>query len=169
MARRTGDPDALRVLHREHAAALWSYVVHLTGDRARAEDVVQETMLRAWRHAIVDGDRGSARAWLFTVAHNIVVDEARSAANRHEALMETPPEELLSDRVDTLFETMLVTDALRSLSREHLAVVVRSYYGRLTIDEIARELDIPAGTVKSRLHYGLRSLRLALQERGVTR
>lgn len=169
MPRQTGDPDVLRALHRDHAPALWSYVVHLTGDRARAEDVVQETMLRAWRSAIVDGDRGSARAWLFTVAHNLVVDDARSAAARHEAVTETPPEEALSDRVDVLFDTMLVTDALRSLSREHLAVVVRAYYGRLTIEEIARELDIPAGTVKSRLHYGLRSLRLALQERGVTR
>lgn len=169
MARPTGDPEELRALHREHAAALWSYVVHLTGDRARAEDVVQETMLRAWRHAITDGERGSARAWLFTVAHNLVVDEARSAAARHEALSESPPEEPLSDRVDALFETMLVTDALRTLSKEHLAVVVRAYYGRQTTDEIARELDIPPGTVKSRLHYGLRSLRLALQERGVTR
>lgn len=169
MARSTGDPDVLRELHREHAAALWSYVVHLTGDRTRAEDIVQETMLRAWRSAIVDGDRGSARAWLFTVAHNLVVDEARSAHARHEAVTDTLPEQVLGDRVDSLFETLLVTDALRSLSREHLAVVVRAYYGRLTTDEIARELEIPSGTVKSRLHYGLRALRLALQERGVTR
>lgn len=169
MARRTGDPDVLRELHRDHAAALWSYVVHLTGDRARAEDIVQETMLRAWRSAIADGDRGSARAWLFTVAHNLVVDEARSAHARHEAVTDVLPEQVLADRVDSLFETLLVTDALRSLSREHLAVVVRAYYGRLTTDEIARELEIPPGTVKSRLHYGLRALRLALQERGVTR
>ncbi|MEP9382548.1 sigma-70 family RNA polymerase sigma factor [Nocardioides sp. KR10-350] len=165
----TGDPDVLRELHRDHAAALWSYVVRLTGDRARAEDVVQETMLRAWRSRLTDGDGGSARAWLFTVAHNLVVDEARSARSRHEAVTESPPEAVLSDRVDALFETMLVTDALRSLSREHLAVVVRAYYGRLTTDEIARELGIPSGTVKSRLHYGLRALRLALEEKGVTR
>jgi len=169
MARQMGDPDLLRELHRDHAAALWSYVVRLTGDRARAEDVVQETMLRAWRSAIVDGDRGSARAWLFTVAHNLVIDEARSAHARHEWATDTPPEQVLADRVDSLFETLLVTDALRTLSPEHLGVVVRAYYGRLTIDEIARDLEIPPGTVKSRLHYGLRALRLALQERGVTR
>jgi len=172
MARPAGDPELLRELHRDHAAALWSYVVHLTGDRARAEDVVQETMLRAWRAAVADdrsGSGGSARAWLFTVAHNLVVDDARSARARHEAVAGEVPERSLPDRVDALFETMLVTDALRSLSREHLAVVVRAYYGRLTTDEIARELQIPTGTVKSRLHYGLRALRLALQERGVTR
>lgn len=167
----SGDSEALRTLHRDHAAALWGYAVRLTGDRARAEDVVQETMLRAWRHGIVDGELGSARAWLFTVAHRLIIDEARSARSRHEALAgpSGPPDRAMADEVDALFETMLVTDGLRSLSEDHRAVVVRAYYGRLTVDEIARELAIPAGTVKSRLHYGLRALRLALQERGVTR
>ncbi len=167
----SGDPEALRTLHRDHAAALWGYAVRLTGDHARAEDVVQETMLRAWRNGIRDDERGSARAWLFTVAHRLVIDEARSARARHEAVagLDGPPERAMADEVDALFETMLVTDGLRSLSEDHRAVVVRAYYGRLTADEIARELDIPAGTVKSRLHYGLRALRLALQEKGVTR
>lgn len=164
----TGDPEALRTLHRDHAAALWGYAVRLTGDRARAEDVVQETMLRAWRKGIVDGEHGSARAWLFTVAHRLIIDEARSARARHESVTE-PPERAMADEVDALFESMLVTDGLRALSEDHRAVVVRAYYGRLTVDEIARELAIPSGTVKSRLHYGLRALRLALQERGVTR
>jgi RNA polymerase sigma-70 factor, ECF subfamily len=164
-----GDPESLRALHREHAAALWGYVVRLTGDHARAEDVVQETMLRAWRHDLVDGEAGSARAWLFTVARNLVVDEARSARARHEAATETLPDRGEPDRTDALFDTMLVTDALLALSEEHRAVVVRAYYRRLPIAEIAAELDLPPGTVKSRLHYGLRALRLALQERGVTR
>lgn len=169
MARSTGDPDMLRELHRGHAAALWSYVVHLTGDPARAEDVVQETMLRAWQAGIVDGAGGSARGWLFTVAHNLVVDDARSARARRETITEAPPEVAVPGEVDALFETLLITDALRSLSADHRAVVVRAYYARRTIEEIARELQIPAGTVKSRLHYGLRALRLALQEKGVTR
>ncbi len=164
-----GDPETLYELHRQHAAALWSYVVRLTGDRARAEDVVQETMVRAWRHAISDRDSGSARAWLFTVARNLVVDEARSARNRHEAVVELVPDTAESDRVDALFDEMLVTEALLALSEEHREVVVRAYHGRRTVAEIAAELDIPPGTVKSRLHYGLRALRLALQERGVTR
>jgi RNA polymerase sigma-70 factor (ECF subfamily) len=164
----TGDPEALRTLHRDHAAALWGYAVRLTGDRARAEDVVQETMLRAWRHGICDDARGSARAWLFTVAHRLIIDEARSARSRHEAVVELP-ERAMADEVDALFETLLVTDGLKALSEDHRAVVVRAYYARLTVDEIARELGVPAGTVKSRLHYGLRALRLALQERGVTR
>lgn len=167
-----GDPEALRALHRAHAGALWAYVVRLTGDRARAEDVVQETMLRAWRRGITDEDpqhEGVARAWLFTVAHNLVVDESRSARARHEASTDRPPERWVEDEVDALFASILVSDGLRALSAEHRAVVLRAYYGRQSVAEIAAELAIPAGTVKSRLHYGLRALRLALEERGVTR
>ena len=73
------DPEAalMRVLYDEHGPALWRYAVRLTGDPARAEDVVQETLLRAWQHPeVTDGDR-SARAWLFTVARNMIIDERR--------------------------------------------------------------------------------------------
>lgn len=163
------DPEALTALHREHATALWGYVMRLTGDRGRAEDIVQETMLRAWRHRIEDDDAGSARAWMFTVARNLVVDGARSARARHEVVSGVVPEVSEPDRTDALFDAMVVTDALLSLSEDHRAVVIRAYYQRLSVAEMAAELGLPPGTVKSRLHYGLRSLRLALQERGVTR
>lgn len=163
------DPEAVQQLHREHAVALWGYALRLTGDRARAEDVVQETMLRAWRNEIRDDGRGSARAWLFTVARHLVVDDARSARHRHESPTDELPEAPQPADVDRLLDSLLVTDALRALSPDHRAVVVRAYFVRLTTAEIAAELGIPPGTVKSRLHYGLRALRLALQERGVTR
>ena len=76
----------MRVLYHEHAAALWRYAVRLTGDKARAEDVVQETLLRAWRHPeVTDESERSARAWLFTVARNLIIDERRSARYRNES------------------------------------------------------------------------------------
>lgn len=163
------DPGAIEQLHREHARALWGYALRLTGDAAQAEDIVQETLLRAWRHDVHDDGRGSARAWLFTVARNLVVDHARSARQRHEAPTDDVPERAEADRVDSLFDSLVVTDALRSLGEDHRAVVVRAYFGRQSTAEIAAALGVPPGTVKSRLHYGLRALRLALQERGVTR
>ena len=163
-----GRSEQLRALHDEHAPALWRYVVWLCGDRELAEDVVQETLLRAWRRPIeLDSDGASARAWLFTVARNLVIDEFRSARSRHESAAMVP-DRVIADQTDSVLDAWLVSDALAQLSPEHRAVVVHAYYRGLSIAAIARILDIPEGTVKSRLHYALRAMRLALQERGVT-
>ncbi|HAM27602.1 MAG TPA: RNA polymerase subunit sigma [Microbacteriaceae bacterium] len=162
--------ELLRALHDEHAPALWRYVVWLTGDRQLAEDVVQETLVRAWqRPQVLEQGGASARAWLFTVARNIIVDERRSAHSRHELSTDTPPERAVDDGTDALLDAWLVSDALAQLSLDHRLVVVHAYYRGESTAEISRSLGIPEGTVKSRLHYALRALRLALQERGVTR
>jgi RNA polymerase sigma-70 factor (ECF subfamily) len=164
------DADLLRALHDEHAPALWRYVVSLTGDAAQAEDIVQETLLRAWRKpSVLDQSETSARAWLFTVARNLVIDGARSARHTHEITTDTLPDAPGDDDTDARLDAWLVADALASLSLEHRSVIVHAYYGGRSTAEIARQLDIPEGTVKSRMHYGLRALRLALQEKGVTR
>ncbi|HWD63092.1 MAG TPA: sigma-70 family RNA polymerase sigma factor [Humibacter sp.] len=164
------DAALLRALHDEHAPALWRYVVHLTGDPAQADDIVQETLLRAWRKpSVLDQRETSARAWLFTVARNLVIDGARSARHLHEITTDTVPDAATADETDARLDAWLVADALATLSLEHRAVVVHAYYGGRSTSEIARVLGIPEGTVKSRMHYGLRALRLALQEKGVTR
>jgi RNA polymerase sigma-70 factor (ECF subfamily) len=166
----TDEADALRALADAHSAAVWRYVVHLTGDPAGADDVVQETLLRAWRTpAILAQAPESTRGWMFTVARHLVIDEVRSARRRHELVVDEVPERVERDRTDALFETLLVEEALAGLGIEHRSVIVHAYYGGRSIAEVARELAIPEGTVKSRLHYGLRALRLALQEKGVTR
>ena len=110
-----------------------------------------------------------ARAWLFTVVRNLVVDRWRSAANRHEVSGLDWVNPLVADRTGEVLDRWLLADALGSLSPDHRRVVAAAYYEGRTVAEIAAELRIPEGTVKSRLHYGLRSLRLALQEKGVTR
>lgn len=161
--------ELLRALHDEHAPSLWRYVVRLTGDADLADDVVQETLLRAWRRTrLLDQTEGSARAWLFTVARNLVIDERRSAHARYEIGTDHVPERMTVDETDLMLDSWLVADALAGLSVEHRVVVVCSYYRGQSVAETARVLDIPAGTVKSRLHYALRAMRLALQERGVT-
>lgn len=163
------DAEQLGALYDAHAAPVWRYVVHLTGDRAGADDVVQETLLRAWRTPKILAEPETARAWMLTVARHLVIDETRTARRRHEVIVEELPEREAADATDTLFEAMLIEGALASLSADHRAVIVRAYYGGRQIAEIAAELEVPEGTVKSRLHYGLRALRLALQEQGVTR
>ncbi|MCW2653697.1 MAG: polymerase sigma factor, sigma-70 family [Mycobacterium sp.] len=169
------DPDnaVLRVLYDEHGAVLWRYAMRLTGDRARAEDVVQETLLRAWRHPeVTDDSERSARAWLFTVARNMIIDESRSSRFRNEVSAldgQGVTESASPDEVDAALDRMLIGEALTRLSADHRAVIRRSYYQGWTTAQIAEDLQIAEGTVKSRLHYAVRALRLALDEMGVTR
>jgi RNA polymerase sigma-70 factor, ECF subfamily len=151
-------------LYAEHAAALHAYAQRLlAGDRFQAEDVVQETFLRAWRHA----DRlrsGTARAWLFTVARRIVIDRHR----RREAEpteRRSPPG--ASDDLEDALLSWDVAAAFRTLSAEHRAVLLEIHYRDRSVAEAARALGIPEGTVKSRTYYALHALRRALEERGV--
>ncbi len=167
----TSEADLLRALHDEHAGALWAYVVNLTnGDRARAQDVVQETMLRAWRNPqVLDQSRGSARGWLFTVAKRIVIDEWRSTRSRPEFVMADVPERAVADNTDQTVDRQVVIAALRTLSVEHREVLLECYFRGSSVAEAAHTLGVPAGTVKSRTHYALHALRLALDELGGVR
>ncbi|MDJ0355227.1 sigma-70 family RNA polymerase sigma factor [Paenarthrobacter sp. PH39-S1] len=162
--------ELLRSLHDAHAPALWRFVVHLTNDRALADDVVQETLLRAWqRPEVMARPEPALRAWLFTVARHLVIDDRRSARQRHEFGMDRPPETGMADQTDKVLDAWLIADALAGLSKEHREVLLHSYYQRESTAEMALKLQIPEGTVKSRLHYALRAMRLSLQESGVTR
>lgn len=153
-----------------HQGELRRFALRLTQDQQAAEDVVQEVLLRAWRdpHLLDHGGPGM-RAWLFTVARRLVVDRWRSAAARHESIGDPSVEPGEADRSSEVLDRWIVLDALRSLSLEHRQVIAAAYYEGRGIADIASELQIPEGTVKSRLHYGLRALRLVLQEKGVTR
>lgn len=164
-------PAALmQQLYDDHAGALWAFCMRLTGhDRARAEDVVQETFLRAWRSpTVLERSHGSVRSWLYTVARNIVIDEWRTHRSERELpVAHVPDHDPGGDRTDDLLLSWIVADAIMSLSPEHRGVLVECYYRGASVAEAARRLGIPPGTVKSRGHYALRALALALEEMGV--
>jgi RNA polymerase sigma-70 factor, ECF subfamily len=169
------DPNIalMRELYAEHAGALWRYALRLTGDSARAEDVVQETLLRAWQHPhVFEASESSPRPWLFRVARNMIIDERRSARFRNEVCSlngSGESEQCAPDEVGAALDRLLIGDALSQLSPEHRAVVRRSYYLGWTTAQIAEDLQIAEGTVKSRMHYAVRALRLTVREMGVTR
>jgi RNA polymerase sigma-70 factor (ECF subfamily) len=164
------EDQLMRTLHDDHAAALWSYALKLTsGDRAHAEDLVQETLLRAWKHPrVLDQSQGSARAWLFTVARRIAIDGWRSAASRSEVSTDAPPELAQADDTDRALQGWLVEEALAELSAAHREVLGLCFFHGYSVADAAKRIGIAPGTVKSRTHYALRALRLALEERGVT-
>ena len=129
---------------------------------------MQETLLRAWRSSAQLGtSHGATRAWLYTVARRLVIDEWRTARSRHEVLQEAPDTASVQDETDRVLQSWVVSDALRRLSAPHREVLVECFYGGCTTAEAARRLGIPEGTVKSRTHYALRALRLVLEEMGV--
>jgi RNA polymerase sigma-70 factor (ECF subfamily) len=160
----------VRAVYADHAPALLGYVTKLTGDRARAEDIVQETVLRAWRHAErLGADDRPLRPWLFTVAARLVVDDHRARGSRPQEvdaeLLDLVP---ASDRLDRMLDQWQVLDALGTLSTTHRQALVETYYRGRSVNEAAAVLGVPPGTVKSRAYYALRALRLALEERGWT-
>ena len=161
--------DLMRALHDEHAASLWGYCLRLTGgDHARAQDVVQETLLRAWRHpSVLDQSQRSARSWLFTVARNVVIDDWRTRRSRLELSTGDVPEVAPRDRTDELLQSWMVADALSHLSEDHRRCSSSATTGGGPVADAAQRLGVPVGTVKSRTHYALRALRLALEEMGV--
>jgi RNA polymerase sigma-70 factor (ECF subfamily) len=156
----------MEVLLDEHGPSLTRFVLGLTlGQRQTAEDLVQETMIRAWRN--IDGfpaDREEGRRWLFTVARRLVIDNVRRQKARP---AEVAP--LNTDQVVTGDETssaalanQSLRDAVRGLGAAHREVIHEIYVRNRSVQEVADHLHIPVGTVRSRVHYAIRHLRSAV-------
>jgi RNA polymerase sigma-70 factor (ECF subfamily) len=173
MRRRVSPAEELMTaLYTEHYAVLLSFISRYVPDRHKAEDLVQETLLRAWRHIDhLDPDPARTRSYLLTIARNVVTNAWRAEQRRphlvaDEAAVESAP---AADNVDQLVEGWLVAEALERLSADHRAVVRAMYYEGQTVADAARRLSVPEGTVKSRAYYAVRALRQAFEEMGVLR
>ncbi|MGZ4662026.1 MAG: sigma-70 family RNA polymerase sigma factor [Arthrobacter sp.] len=163
------DEDVVAAIYREHGEALRRFVLNASRDAQAAEDVVQETVLRVWQQA--PQITGSLRSYLFRTARNIMIDNYRRAQRRPVEAAErdlADPAEA-AERVDELLNRVLMEEALLRLSLEHREVLVALHYRRFTVTEAAVQLNIPAGTVKSRAFYAVRALRTILDEMGVQR
>ncbi|MGW5416204.1 sigma-70 family RNA polymerase sigma factor [Actinomadura geliboluensis] len=165
------DEDMVTALYREYHRPLLAFVLRLTGgDRQWAEDVVQETMIRAWRSADRLDDRTSSlMPWLATVSRRIVIDHRRQREVRPPEVGDGPLENVpMADELDGLLRKVVVAEALESLSPAHRQALTETVLRDRTVNQAAEHLGIPVGTVKSRVYYALRALRVALEERGVT-
>jgi len=166
-----GDPDAaIRQLYSHYAKALHGYVEQFCPDRASADDIVQETFIRAWRHLpqLSANDR-PVGPWLFRVARNLLIDANRAALARPMTVPGQSAAEAGTDSgLEEILDRQLVSAALQHLSPAHQSVLVETFYRGGTMATVARELGIPHGTARSRLHYALDAMRKQLEEHDAT-
>jgi RNA polymerase sigma-70 factor, ECF subfamily len=167
-ARRAASPsdaEALfRDLYAEHGPALLRLTTAFTGDRGRAEDLVQETMLRAWTHRDnSDFQHRSPRGWLMTTARRLAIDAHRARRARPQETELTEDFECADGQpADASVDEAGVRAALVALPSSQRQVLAEIYYRDQSVAETARLLQIPPGTVRSRTFYGVRALRRAL-------
>jgi len=155
----------VREAYAAHAGELYGFAVRSLADRGLAEEAVQETFLRAWRAGErFDPQIGSLRTWLFAILRNVVIDLGRARAARPGVA-----EGGVEPSVEPLEEALLawqIEEAMRRIGDQHRHVLLETYYRGRPYAEVADELGVPEGTVKSRVYYGLRALRVALEEIG---
>lgn len=159
--------DLISVLYKNFRATLFSQVLSLTNhDRQWTEDVVQETMIRAWQHSdTLEREPGMLRGWLLTVARRIVIDGWRNRRVRpQEVALEIPDNAATADRTDSSLAALTITRALMNLDEKYQSVIYETYLAGNTVRQAATILGIPEGTVKSRLYTAMRKLRKALGE-----
>lgn len=165
------DGEGVRAMYTAYAAELYRFALRSLGDRGAAEDVVQEVFVRAWRAADrYDPEIASLRVWLFAIARNAVIDHARATAVRP-TLTSTEVDDAQPASTDVAGDVVrgwLVEEALRRVGEDHRYVVVETYLRGRSPAELATELGIPLGTVRSRMFYALKALRLAMDEMEVT-
>lgn len=169
------DEDGVTAAYRLHGAEVYRFALRGLGDPMAAQDVTQETFVKAWRHSErYDPEVASLRVWLYGIARNTMIDHVRAAAVRpwHSQLAEPPTVEAaagsISDQADALLDGWLVEEGLRRLAPHHREALVQTHLRGRPYDEVATEMAIPVGTLRSRVFYAMRALRAAMDEMGVS-
>jgi RNA polymerase sigma-70 factor, ECF subfamily len=160
------DPDVwVGEAYAAHSGELYGFARHALRDDASAEEAVQETFVRAWRfRARFDPEVGGARAWLFGIARNVIADIGRARARIPVPTDEDPQD--VEESLDDMLLVWQVEEGLRRIGDAHRQALVETQLRGRSHAELAAEWGIPEGTVKSRVYYGLRALRDALEEMG---
>ncbi len=167
-----GDARAFEVLVRRHRSPVFSFLVRLTADRGRAEDLCQETFMRVVRGAAGWEERARFRTWLYAMARNLAVDEARRSAFRRTGPLDEARGEAAGDpppdaTADGALLRPHLEAALAALPPEQREVFLLREHAGLRFAEIAAVTGAQENTVKSRMRYALESLRERLRALGV--
>ena len=166
--------EAFELLYDRHSRVAYSLALRVLGDRSSADDVVQDAFLAVWRRAATYAPaRGSVRSWLLSIVHNRAIDRVRTSmavARRRQALEAEAARVTVPDTAEGGISRAMgesVRADLADLPEEQAAVLKLAYYGGFTHSEIAQCLELPIGTVKSRIRLGLNGLRERMGGAGV--
>ena len=160
-----GNDDGMRSAVNAFSGEMFGFAQRALGDRGMAEDAVQETFVRAWRATRkFDPALGSQRTWLFAILRNVIIDASRRRNVRPVVAVQT--DGAIEDQIDELLRSWVIEEALNRLTAEHRQAVVQVYYQGRSAADVALEFGVPESTVRTRLFYGLKALRLALDELG---
>jgi RNA polymerase sigma-70 factor (ECF subfamily) len=161
-----GRDERMQQLYDVHARPLYRFLLRLTfGDRLAAEDLMQETLLRAWKK--IDGlntNVATLRPWLLTVARRVAIDAARASQTRPTEVGSLDLGNLpaTGDEGERVLAMQVIRQAMAGLSPEHREVIFEVYFRGRSCADTAAVLRIPEGTVKSRTYLALRALRAAM-------
>ena len=170
-----GDSDALEALYDRHAPRVLAISLKIIGDRATAEDVLQETFWRVWRSArTFEPQRGSFTSWLFRIARNLAIDAYRRwnvrptqilSAEDPDSLLErvSDPDMNVAEQVQSAIENRQVRNSLAALPRVQRQVIELAYFKGMTRQEIAEMTGEALGTIHTRARLGLQKLREDLE------
>ncbi len=164
----TADQQGLEDAYTAYRSELTGLARRALGSAHLAEEAVQETFARAWRsrHRF-DASRGSLRTWLYSIERNLLVDMARTRQRQEVRDARLGGEaDLIDDHVESTIASWQVEEAVRQLSTAHRTIVVEMYFKGRTSKEMADRLAVPEGTVRSRLFYALKAMKLTLEEMG---
>lgn len=170
------DEDEVHAAYLLYGPQIYRFVLRGLDDAGAAQDVTQETFLKAWRRAdLFDPTLSSLRSWLFGIARHAMIDHARAASVRpwQTRLVDPPTAQVVGETVpdptERLVGAWVVEEALRRISEHHRVAIVETHLRERPHDEVAAELGVPVGTLRSRVFYGLKALRTAMDEMGVDR
>lgn len=167
----TLDDEVLAELYRRHSRTIIRMLMRASGtDPGHAEDILQETLLRAWQHPeSVARGLDQALPWLLTVARRIAIDQFRMRAARPQELCDEVPlaGALVPDPADRVIADRDVLVALAELHPRHRDVLVEVHVRDRSVAQAAETLGVPVGTVKSRTYHAVRALRPVLEARGM--